>query len=120
MHQAWFYPEPGVQTDCESQLWFAQGERDGAAARLELGGDLDIATVDVLAQWVEGLHLDGEPIVVVDLSHLRFCDACGLAGLLAMDRALAREGRHLTLRNVPPMTRRIMALTRVDALLDVA
>lgn len=69
---------------------------------------------------MEGLHLDGEPVVSVDLSHLEFCDACGLAALLAMDRALALQGTHLTLRNVPRMTRRIMALTNVDGLLDVA
>ena len=95
-------------------------ENDDHSVQLNLGGELDATTVDGLAEWMATLRLDGERHVVLNLSELTFCDARGLAALLAMRETLLQQGRHLTLRNVPPMTRQIIHVSGLDPLLEIS
>jgi anti-sigma B factor antagonist len=74
-----------------------RGERTESGARLELAGELDLATVARVEQEVDKL-LAGEPAeLVVDLAGLTFVDSSGLRTLIALNQRSAREGWSLRL-----------------------
>jgi anti-anti-sigma factor len=51
---------------------------DVAHAVVRLYGELDIASSDLLVHHLSGLLSQGHTEIVVDLTHLVFCDAAGL------------------------------------------
>jgi anti-anti-sigma factor len=87
---------------------------------IELGGELDAATVPPLWQAVDGSTrcVDGR-CTVLDLSEVRFMDATGL-GLVARlaDRAGERGGT-LVVRDPPDLVRRLLDATTVGAQVSV-
>ncbi len=83
--------------------------------RIELWGELDIATVgsldrpDVLAAGDAWVHA-----VVIDLAELRFCDVAGLRALMRLrDHHVACQ-RVTRLENPSPHLARLVVMTRLD------
>jgi anti-anti-sigma factor len=93
---------------------------DAAHANLQLRGELDLATVDLLARAL-GRHLAaGRRFVRLDLSRLAFLDCAGLRCLVqAHDRFLAGRGS-LSLTGVGPRINRLLRLTHLDQALLIA
>ena len=60
-----------------------------------------------------------EPLVIVDLSALRFLDAAGIHTLLAARGALARRGRSLVLASPQRIVTRVLELTQASGLIAV-
>ncbi|MGH3367311.1 MAG: STAS domain-containing protein [Nocardioidaceae bacterium] len=89
------------------------------AAWVRVSGELDIATAAVLVDRINALDLDGRTRVVFDLSGLMFCDARGAAALIAGQDTLLRTGHQVSVSGVPRLTRRLLALTGLDQLLDI-
>lgn len=85
--------------------------------RVALSGRLDVsAAADVRLALAAQVDL-GSGELVLDLARLRAVDATGLGLLLGAHRRSARAGRVLVLLDVPPVVRRLLALTRLDRVL---
>ncbi|MCU1466701.1 MAG: sulfate transporter [Actinomycetia bacterium] len=90
-----------------------------ATQRFFLRGDVDIATAPAvqheLDQWVR----EGEEALVLDCCGLTFIDSSGVAVIVKMYRALAREGRQLQVVNADDMTARVLDVLGLTAVLHV-
>ena len=89
--------------------------REGDAYRLS--GEIDLSNVDQLTTAVSSDVREGKHLVF-ECADLRFIDSTGMAGLLAICKALGVTGR-LTLRTLPPpvaKAARILGLDRVPNL----
>jgi anti-sigma B factor antagonist len=84
-----------------------------------IGGEIDIASASVLrARLLDLLPADASP-VIIDLSRVTFCDASGLAVLVAASRRAAQLGGVLRLAAPAPLTATILRLTGLDAWFEV-
>ena len=91
---------------------------DGKAVLL-VRGELDIATAPRLwALLCERVpELPPKADVVLDVGHLEFIDAAGLAVIVRLSNELRPEGRRLWVDSARPWTRRIFEITGLDWLL---
>ncbi|GAA1827744.1 STAS domain-containing protein [Actinomadura chokoriensis] len=82
--------------------------------RVAAAGELDIATATDFG--IELAHVIDEhgPDVLIDASSLTFCDARGLAAIVAADGLARHRGGSVTLTGVRPQMARILRITRLD------
>jgi anti-anti-sigma factor len=92
---------------------------DDEAVHVRLSGELELSTADLLLGSLAQLNLDGHRLVVLNLADLTFCDARGLEALLRVHRTLEQDGRRLSIREMAPLTQRLMAITNLDEHLNV-
>lgn len=86
-----------------------QQDQDGELTVL-VPAELDLATSQQLADVLAQACASEAPRVVVDLSHVTFCDLVALRVLLdAADRVAAKDCR-LSLHRPPPMLQRMAQL----------
>ncbi|MGH3380239.1 MAG: STAS domain-containing protein [Actinoallomurus sp.] len=90
--------------------------RDGASAVVEVAGEIDVHTVGELRTILLALADTGHLHIVADFSGVRFCDAAGLGALVGVNNRVADRGGSLRLTGVRPAQRRILQITRLDAL----
>lgn len=90
-----------------------------AGARIEVDGEVDLTTVGELSDAIGG-HLADGAVIELDCSGLRFIDSTGLSSLVEAHQAAADAGARLTLVEVPDHARRLMQITKIDELLDLA
>jgi|SRR3954451_19870462 anti-anti-sigma factor len=86
----------------------------GSRRVVRVRGELDLATVDLLA-GVLHVAAEGRSEVVLDLSGLRFCDVVGLTAIEHASRQLAARGCHLILHGTEPLR----FLLRIPGLFDL-
>ena len=85
-------------------------------AQLAVSGELDLATVDLLAQ--HGINQLLNPAVsalVLDLGHVTFVDGSGLGTLLRLRNVARHVGKQLLLVHVPRCVQRMLDITILDA-----
>jgi anti-anti-sigma factor len=87
-----------------------QGDR----ARLELIGELDLATAPRLAQAVEDLLAREVQEVTIDLRQLAFLDSSGLRELIALRDKAVTEGWRLALVRPPQPALSVFQITRAE------
>ncbi|MEV0665834.1 STAS domain-containing protein [Actinomadura luteofluorescens] len=104
----------GIRQEAFGELVTAIAAEEGVPARVTARGELDIASS--AAFGIELARLIGErgPDVVVDVSGLTFCDARGLAALVAADELARRHGGAVTLTGPRPQMAKILRLTGLD------
>ncbi|GAA0317410.1 anti-sigma factor antagonist BldG [Actinoallomurus spadix] len=90
--------------------------RDGDAAVVAIGGEIDVQTAGRLRADLLGLIEAGHINLVADFDAVRFCDAAGLGALVAVGNRLRDKGGTLRLARVRPAQRRILRITRLDEL----
>jgi anti-anti-sigma factor len=90
-----------------------------ATHRFFLRGDVDIATAPALQHELEEWAPTGNGDVVIDCCGLTFIDSSGVAVIVKVYRALARQGRELKLVNADRMTARVLDVLGLSALLHV-
>jgi len=84
-----------------------------------VAGEVDAYTApDMRAHLLEALRQ--EPVVIVDLSGVTFMDSQGLSALLRVDQEARAQGRTLRLERVPRRVLKLLQLTGLDSVLDVA
>ena len=83
-------------------------------------GALDAHTVARVRETLEQAVRMHPPQLVVDLSDCPFVDASALAVLLETHRRLARSGSVLTLRGCSPRVLRLLSLTGLRRVFDLA
>jgi anti-sigma B factor antagonist len=92
---------------------------DTAGSRVQLRGELDLATAPQLARLLDLLRRDGHRQITLDLSGLEFLCAAGLAVFLRADQALRAVGGRLVLTRPTRLVRRVLAITGLDATLAI-
>lgn len=90
-----------------------------AGVRIELDGELDLTTVGDLSDAIGG-HLADGTVIELDCGGLRFIDSTGLSSLVESHQRATDAGARLTLVEVPDHARRLMQITKIDELLDLA
>jgi anti-sigma B factor antagonist len=83
----------------------------GTSTRLEIGGEIDLGSVDALRDELGMIVESGTGNVEVDMSAVSFCDSTGLCALIAARQHLDTRGRRLSIIN---------ASSHVARLLDVS
>jgi anti-anti-sigma factor len=91
--------------------------RDGTHTRLAVGGEIDMATADQVAERLLAIAEGGEGHVEIDMSKVTFCDSTGLKVLLDAHRTLADAGRALRLTRASPQVMRLLVLSGTQVLL---
>lgn len=89
----------------------AEANRDGSnSATMRLHGELDIVSVGAARRALEQVDA-GIQQIVLDLSHVTFCDAAGVRFLLTAQEQARTAGRDLVVRHPSRSVRRVLALT---------
>ena len=91
---------------------------EDAVTTVRLSGELDLASESVMAETAEQLRTMGRREVVLDIARVRFCDARGLAAIVAFRRRMDDAGAGVTLRGADPQMVRLLRLTGLEHLLD--
>jgi anti-sigma B factor antagonist len=88
--------------------------REGGSPRtFEVGGELDLATADLLVQRVVPAASIADGDVVLDVGEVTFIDSAGVHALARISKALPNPHR-LVLANLTPQLRRVIELTGLD------
>ena len=86
--------------------------------RIELGGELDVATAPQLERRADDV-IKGGGDVWLDCSDLTFADSTGLATLTRLATALQAQERRLVLTDVRPVVRQAMDVLRITDLFEL-
>ena len=89
--------------------------KDGCT--LEVGGELDIATVDQFRRAVGTLMGTGCREIVVDLAGTTFLDSSGLGGLVWASHRMRSAGGALTVINPGEQVAKMLRVTGVERVL---
>lgn len=85
---------------------------------LELDGELDSYSADVLDRWLRKDEQDGCAELVVDLSGLSFVDSNGLAILVQGARRAGVGGWTFRVVNTQGTVRKIFEITQMDSVIN--
>lgn len=91
----------------------------GLSSIAELAGELDITCSSILRDQLLGLLRRGSSQLVIDLSQVTYCDASGLAVLVATGRRARLLGGYLRLAAAPPQVTQVLKVTGLHRHLDV-
>jgi len=89
-------PRFAIRTDAEGVLW--------------LSGELDLSQMDVLAETAAAT-LNGQRMIVLELSDLTFCDSSGIRAILRLAQTVP-DG--VMLRNVRDNVKTVLEIAGVD------
>jgi anti-anti-sigma factor len=89
----------------------------GSRSRLEVGGELDVATVGPFGDHLALLVDAGTGDVDVDMALVTFCDAAPLRALITVHEQLNIHGRRLRVVNASRPVLRLLQLTDLDTML---
>lgn len=92
-------------------------ESDGVA-HVALAGELDLATAPGVEEALRRAESGRPPVMVLDLSGLRFLDSTGLRIVLSADSRARREGRRLVLVRGPESVHRVFRIALLDRRLE--
>lgn len=92
-------------------------EQRGHSAHLRLFGEIDMATVPLLEQWLQAAESNGNTAIVVDLERVTFIDAGGLRAFLGAAKRASRGGRTFAITRVPALVLRVLRITGTTHLL---
>ncbi|MEW2545999.1 STAS domain-containing protein [Streptomyces sp. NPDC047002] len=101
-----------------SDLTLAVHSVRGARAVVSVEGDLDLNTAGELYARA-GALLAAQPLMVMDLSGVAFCDSSGFNSLLRLRRRADEAGGQLVLAAPPPNVARLLALTGAEGVFAV-
>lgn len=94
-------------------------DHQGAATRVVLSGELDIATAPRLQTVMRGIEETGHSAVVFDLTNVTFCDSSGLGAIVTIHEELAAGGGSLQLTGLSPSLRKVVEITGLSRTLHV-
>jgi anti-sigma B factor antagonist len=90
----------------------------GAAARVELRGDVDMATAPELRRVLDELIDGGAAEIVLDCRHLEFLDSSGIGALVAARTRIGDQGV-IVLEAPHANVRKVLEVTGVDRELSI-
>ena len=80
-------------------------------------GDLDLATAPQLRQDLVAASASGSSLVVLDLGGVPFLDSVGISVIVGGHKRLRHEGGRLHLASPNAVVRKVLGLTRLDAII---
>jgi anti-sigma B factor antagonist len=86
--------------------------REGEAVVLEVTGELDLATAELVRTTLDQVHAEAPARLVIDLRGLTFMDSTGLA-LFVSETAQAEAGFELEFWPGPPAVQRLFEIAGV-------
>jgi anti-anti-sigma factor len=92
--------------------------RDAGRVRVQLRGELDMATAPAVADRLRDLGARGEPLLL-DLDELTFFDASGIRLVLTAAHDAARDGRVFAITPGSDPVRRLFELVELDGQLPI-
>lgn len=92
----------------------------GGAVRLTLDGELDIATVELLARHVDRALITRPRRLALDMGGVTVCDSTGIGALVEARAAALARGAQFGVVNARGITRRTMEIIGVLELLTGA
>ncbi|GAA2408338.1 STAS domain-containing protein [Streptomyces glaucosporus] len=110
--------EPADPSPLPSGPTLALTSREGPGhAVVTVEGSIDYHTTPQLLGHLLSAELQQVPLVVLDMSHVAFCDSSALGAFVEVFRRRSEEGLRFALAGLQPEVRRVMELTRlVDVL----
>jgi anti-sigma B factor antagonist len=100
------------------QLKVGLARTDGTV-RLELSGDIDMATAELLAEGVAQAVAVGATLVVLDMREVAFIDSTGLATILAANAASRRGTFDLAIVQPQDRVMRVFDVSGTTELLPI-
>jgi anti-anti-sigma factor len=97
---------------------FSVRRQDGYTI-VTIGGEIDLGSAPMLREHLLALLRPQASQIVIDLSGVAFCDASGLAVLVAASRRAALLGRVLRLAAPVPLTATVLRLTGLDSRFEI-
>jgi len=85
---------------------------------LRICGELDVQTRDSIEPAVIAAIATADS-VMIDLAELTFCDSHGIAMFIAAHEKASTDGTAFAIRQLPPMVRRLFAITGLDTVVDL-
>jgi anti-anti-sigma factor len=82
-------------------------------------GEIDVASVPVLASALQAQIESGQRHVILDLEGVSFMDSSGLGQLVSHHKALRRLGGGLLLANPSPRVQAVLTITALDQVFHV-
>ncbi|GAA2444294.1 STAS domain-containing protein [Streptomyces glaucus] len=88
-------------------------------AVIAVGGPIDYHTAPQLLGHLTTAEMQEVPLLVLDLTHVDFCDSSALGVFVDIHRRRSDAGRRFALTGVQPEVRRILELTRLTSVLPL-
>jgi anti-sigma B factor antagonist len=93
---------------------------ENGVVTVAVDGELDIATAPMLDATLADVERGTTRTLLLDLDRVRFMDSTGLRSLLSALRRAEADGRRLRLANLPPDVERVLDVTGVRRIFDIA
>ena len=87
----------------------------GAAGIVEIAGEVDIATVSMLAKALDDAVTSGKGDLILDTQRLTYMDSAGIRTLLSTQRALAEKSRRLALVGCHGVFQKILKTSSLES-----
>ncbi|KJY25590.1 MULTISPECIES: STAS domain-containing protein [unclassified Streptomyces] len=113
-------PAAGTTAAPDGPVGLTAGARPWAGGTLlVLRGELDLDSVAVLSEALEGALAAPGTVVLIDCGDLAFCDSTGLSELLDAAVRARERGSRIELARPRPIVRRVLELTGATEALPV-
>ncbi|MBA2806681.1 STAS domain-containing protein [Streptomyces sp. KM273126] len=109
----------GTLGSTQSGRLLVEVREEGASAVVTPSGELDHHTADLLREPLDDCLDNGFARLVVDCSHLEFCDSTGLNVLLGARLKADAAGGGVHLAGMRPVVARVFEITGADAVFTV-
>ncbi|MEV6591568.1 STAS domain-containing protein [Streptomyces acidicola] len=109
----------GTLGSTQSGRLLVEVREEGASAVVTPSGELDHHTADLLREPLDDCLDNGFARLVVDCSHLEFCDSTGLNVLLGARLKADAAGGGVHLAGMQPVVARVFEITGADAVFTV-
>jgi anti-anti-sigma factor len=86
---------------------------------VRIAGDAGLQSVDVLQAHLNRLAAKRDPLVVFDLSELRFISSLAMGTLMEFSRGMARNGCSVRLAALQPLVFKALQHARLDTVLEL-
>jgi anti-anti-sigma factor len=93
--------------------------RDGEEARLNVAGEIDMATAPALEEAALALLEERPRRLVLDFSRVPFCDSSGIGVLVRLYNKATVTGCRMSIRQPTPNVRAILEMTALTRIFHV-
>ena len=99
-------------------MQFQTENHDGVVV-LQPQGEIDIANVNVLKEFLQQISADETMRIVIDLSKVSFIDSSVLGALVSFFKTVSGYGGRIRLSNLRPVIARTFSLTKLDDVFEI-
>jgi len=94
-------------------------EEGEGQTRVELVGELDIASAPQFEEGLEKVEANTSGVLVLDLRKVEFIDSTGLRAVITADERARSAGRRFVIIRGTPAVERVLSVTQLDQRLEI-